>query len=79
MWTFHWIEALLQDTRFGARLLRRSPIFTLTAIASLAIGIGSAAAVFSLADGILFRTLPVRSPQELVLFRWISGPEVPFH
>jgi predicted permease len=79
MWSFQWIESLLQDTRFGARLLRRSPIFTLTAIASLAIGIGAAAAVFSLADGILFRTLPVRDPQQLVLFRWISGPEIPFH
>ena len=79
MWSFHWLESFVQDLRFGGRLLRRSPIFTLTAIASLAIGIGSAAAVFSLADGILFRTLPVRSPQELVLFRWVSGPEIAFH
>lgn len=77
MWSFQWFESLLQDVRFGARLLRRSPIFTATAIASLAIGIGAAAAVFSLADGILFRTLPVRAPQELVLFRWVSGPELP--
>ena len=78
MWGFHWIESLAQDTRFGVRLLRRSPVFTLATVASLAIGIGSAAAVFSLADGILFRTLPVRSPQELVLFRWVSGIETPF-
>ena len=78
MWTFRWIETLLQDTRFGARLLRRSPVFTVAAVASLAIGIGSAAAVFSLADGLLFRQLPVRSPQELVLFRWLSGPESAF-
>jgi len=79
MWSFQWIESLLQDTRFGARLLRRSPIFTLAAVSSLAIGIGSAAAVFSLADSALFRTLPVPDPQRLVLFRWISGPEMPFH
>jgi predicted permease len=78
MWTFRWVESLLQDTRFGARLLRRSPVFTLAAVASLSIGIGSAAAVFSLADGLLFRTIPVRDPQELVLFRWISGPEMAF-
>ena len=78
MWTFRWIETFLQDTRFGARLLRRSPVFTIAAVVSLAIGIGSAAAVFSLADGLMFRQLPVRNPQELVLFRWISGPEMPF-
>jgi predicted permease len=78
MWTFRWLETLLQDTRFGARLLRRSPLFTLAAVASLSIGIGSAAAVFSLADGLLFRTLPVAHPQELVLFRWLSGPEMAF-
>jgi predicted permease len=78
MWSFQWIESLLQDLRFGARLLRRAPIFTAAAVSSLSIGIGSAAAVFSLADGILFRMLPVRAPQELVLFRWLSGPEMAF-
>jgi predicted permease len=78
MWTFRWIESLVQDTRFGARLLRRSPVFTLAAVSSLAIGIGSAAAVFGLADNLLFRTLPVRNPQELVLFRWVSGPQTAF-
>jgi predicted permease len=78
MWTFRWIETLLQDTRFGARLLRRSPMFTLAALASLSIGIGSAAAVFSLADGLLFQTLAVHDPKQLVLFRWVSGPEMPF-
>ncbi len=78
MWTFHPVETIVQDARFGARLLRRSPIFTIAAITSLAIGIGAAAAVFSLADGLLFRQLPVSNPQELVLFRWISGPDAPF-
>ena len=72
-----WLDTLLQDTRFGARLLRRSPAFTFAAVASLSIGIGAAAAVFSLADAMLFRQLPVRAPQELVLFRWISGPQAP--
>jgi predicted permease len=78
MWSFRWIETLAHDARFGARLLRRSPLFTLTAVSSLAIGIGSAAAVFSLADSLLFRALPVANPQELVLFRWASGPQIPF-
>lgn len=78
MWSVQWFESLLQDVRFGARLLRRSPIFALASVASLAIGIGSAAAVFSLADSMLFRTLPAPDPQRLVLFRWVSGPEMPF-
>ena len=77
MRTLGWADTLLQDTRFGARLLRRSPAFTLAAVASLSIGIGAAAAVFGLADGMLFRKLQVRAPHELVLFRWISGPQAP--
>ena len=79
MWGYRWLDTLVQDTRFGARLLRRSPAFTLAAVASLAIGIGSAAAVFGLADALLFRTLAVRAPGELVLFRWISGPDAVFN
>jgi len=77
MWRLGSFDTLMQDVRFGARLLKRSPTFTIAAVASLAIGIGAAAAVFSLADGMLFRKLPVRAPQELVLFRWISGPQAP--
>ena len=78
MWTYRWIETLAQDIRFGTRLLRRSPVFTATAVASLAIGIGAAAAVFGLADALWFRMLPVRNPQELVLFRWVAGPDMSF-
>ena len=79
MWTFRWIDTLVQDLRFGARLLRRSPMFTFAAVASLAIGIGSSAAVFSLADGLLFRVLPVATPEDLVLFRWSAHKEWPFN
>ncbi len=78
MWGYRWLDTLLQDIRFGARLLRRSPVFTIAAVGSLAIGIGSAAAVFSLADTLLFKTLPVREPQQLALFRWSSGPDLSF-
>ena len=73
MWGFTSLDVLVQDLRFGGRLLRRSPGFTAAAVASLAIGIGAAAAVFSLADTLLFRPLPVHQPQDLVLFRWLSG------
>jgi predicted permease len=74
MWGFRTLDTLLQDLRYGARMLRRTPLVTLVAIASLAIGIGAAAAVFSLFDRLLFQKLPVRAPDELIVFRWRSGP-----
>lgn len=55
----------IRDLRFGARLLRRSPGFTVTAVGSLALGIGGATAVFSLVNAIVLRTLPVPEPQQL--------------
>ncbi|HSC29609.1 MAG TPA: ABC transporter permease [Vicinamibacterales bacterium] len=78
MWGFPSIETLAQDARYGLRLLRRSRAFTVFAVLSLGIGMGASAAVFSLADRILFEKLPVRNPDELVIFRWISGPVFPF-
>lgn len=56
---------LLRDLRFGARLLRRSPGFTFTALVSLALGIGGATAVFSLVNAIVLRSLPVADPHQL--------------
>jgi len=55
----------LQDVRFGLRLLRRSPVFTAVAVLSLALGIGGAAAVFSLLNAIVLRSLPVAEPDRL--------------
>jgi predicted permease len=55
----------LRDLRFGARLLRRSPGFTFTALVSLALGIGGATAVFALVNAIVLRTLPVPQPEQL--------------
>jgi predicted permease len=78
MWGFPSLDSLWQDLRYGVRLLRRSPMFTFTSILSLAIGIGASAAVFSLADRMLVQMLPVRAPEELVIFRWHSGPVFPF-
>jgi predicted permease len=77
MWGFQWIDTLEQDVRYGIRLLRGSPVFTIVAVLSLAIGIGASAAVFTLADALLFKKLPVASPDELVIFRWQSGPRNP--
>ena len=59
------LTEFFRDLRFGARLLRRSPGFTFTALVSLALGIGGATAVFSLVNAIVLRSLPVPHPHEL--------------
>lgn len=69
MWRFMQFESLLQDIRFGARLLRQTPLFSVVAVLSLAVGIASAVAVFTVADAVLFRPLPVRDPGALRAFR----------
>ena len=61
------LEHLWQDIRYGLRLLRRSPLFTATAVASLAIGIGANTAIFAPASAMLLRPLPgVQQPGRLV-------------
>jgi predicted permease len=62
---FPMLSDALQDLRFGLRLLRRSPVFTTVAVSSLALGIGGAAAVFSLLNAIVLRSLPVAEPDRL--------------
>jgi predicted permease len=59
------LENRLTDVRWAARSLRRTPVTTAIAVASLALGIGANTAIFSLINALLLRTLPVPSPQEL--------------
>src|SRR5262249_60488287 len=61
---FVWVERLWQDVRFGCRTLASSPAFTIVAVLSLAIGIGANCAIFSFADALLLRPLPVARPGE---------------
>lgn len=68
-----FVETFLRDLRYGARMLRRSPIVTSVAILSLALGIGANTALFSLVDAVLLKPLPVEAPDRLLVFEWQAG------
>ena len=65
-WGWMWIDRLIQDLRYAARTLRRSPGFTLTAMLVLAVGIGANVTAFSLFNLIALKPLPIRDPDSIV-------------
>jgi predicted permease len=62
-----WAEDLLKDLRYAVRQFIRNPVFTVVAVASLAIGIGANTAIFSVLNAAMLKSLPVRDPQGLVM------------
>ena len=79
VWGWRPLEIFWQDLRYAARMLAKSPAFTLVAVLSLAIGIGANTAIFSIANTILLKTLPVRDPDQLRLVLWTGEPRIPRH
>lgn len=70
VWGVAWFEMLLQDIRYGLRVMKKNLGFTTVAMLTLAIGIGACTAMFSICNALLFKPLPFSSPDKLV---WIAN------
>ncbi|HKA00228.1 MAG TPA: ABC transporter permease, partial [Candidatus Solibacter sp.] len=72
-WHFRWVQDFFSDLHHAVRTFARSPIFTLTAVISLGLGIGATSAIFTSVDAVLWRPIPVAKPDELVHFAITRG------
>lgn len=68
VWVWSILETLVQDVRYALRTLRADPAFALTALLSLALGIGANTAIFGILNALMLRSLPVEDPRQLVTF-----------
>jgi len=66
LWTFIWLETFWQDVRYGGRQLARGPGFTVSAVVTLALGIGATTAVYTMLAAVLWRPVPLPDPASLV-------------
>src|SRR5687768_9747455 len=71
--SFMWLEEVPRDVRYALRTLRKSPAFTTTAAATLALAIATNTAMFSVLDAVLLRPLPYQSPEHLAML-WTEDP-----
>ena len=70
---------LLQDLRYGFRILMKSPAFSAIAVLMLALGIGANTAIFSIVNAVMFSSMPISDPKSLMALEWTANKTPEFH